>query len=186
MSPLLGDLLALAGGSLVILWWSRKALRRPGGHGFYRFFAWEGILGLVVLNHGPWGEDPYSWNQTLSWFLMLLSIFLVVHGLLALRRAGAASEARGDDSLYDFEKTTALVTGGIFQYIRHPMYSSLLALAWGAYFQAPSWPGTVLAALASLFLLLTALTDEKECLAYFGDDYAAYMRRTRRFIPFLF
>ena len=186
MTALQVDLLAFTLGSLIVLWWSRKALRRPGGHGFYRFFAWEAILGLIVLNRGPWGEHPDSWYQSLSWLFMLLSIFLVFHGHLALRRQGSASPARGDDSLYEFEKTTTLVTGGIFQYIRHPMYSSLLALTWGAYFQSPSWPGTAVAAIASFFLLLTALTDEKECLAYFGADYAAYMQRTRRFIPFLF
>ena len=34
-------------------------------------------------------------------------------------------------------------------------------------------------------LWLTATTDERECLAYFGPEYAAYMQRTKRFIPFL-
>jgi len=117
---------------------------------------------------------------------MLVSIFLVIRGHGALRRQGAASEARADGTLYAFEKTTALVTTGIFRYIRHPMYASLLALAWGVYFQAPSWPGSALAGIASLLLVLTARADENECLAYFGAPYAAYMRRTRRFIPYLY
>jgi hypothetical protein len=29
---------------------SRKSLRVPGSHGFYRFFAWEIILALFLLN----------------------------------------------------------------------------------------------------------------------------------------
>ncbi|WP_153130243.1 methyltransferase family protein [Dechloromonas hortensis] len=186
MTSDLSDLTLFIIGTVTLVWLSRKSLRRPGRHGFYRFFAWEMILGLVLLNRGPWGENPASLHQSVSWMLMLLSILLVVLGHNALRRQGAASEARDDDALYAFEKTTALVTGGIFQYIRHPMYTSLLALAWGAYFQAPSWPGTALAALASLLLLLTAKADENECLAYFGQPYADYMQRTRRFIPYLF
>ena len=60
-----------------------------------------------------------------------------------------------------------------------------VALAWGAYFQDPSLPGTLLALSASVALWLTATTDERECLAYFGPEYAAYMQRTKRFIPFL-
>ena len=39
--------------------------------------------------------------------------------------------------------------------------------------------------MATLFLFLTALRDEKECLAHFGDTYRDYMRGTRRFIPFV-
>jgi len=33
---------------------------------------------------------------------------------------------------------------------------------------------------------LTALADEKECVAFFGGEYLDYKRRTRRFIPFVF
>ncbi|MBL8430827.1 MAG: hypothetical protein JNK80_00360, partial [Dechloromonas sp.] len=57
------DLLLLAAGTLVLLWLSRKPLRHPGRHGFYRFFVWEAILGLIVLNRQPWGEQPSSVHQ---------------------------------------------------------------------------------------------------------------------------
>lgn len=173
-------------GTLVIAWLSRKALRHPGRHGFYRFFVWEAILALFVMNQEPWGEKPFSPHQIASWVLMSLSIYLVILGHGALRRQGAASEARGEGDLYEFEKTTQLVTSGVFAYIRHPMYTSLLALAWGAFFQAPSWPGVAVAALASIFLVLTAQADEMECLAYFGEPYQRYMKQTRRFIPHIF
>jgi protein-S-isoprenylcysteine O-methyltransferase Ste14 len=43
-----------------------------------------------------------------------------------------------------------------------------------------------LAAAATLFLVITAQTEEAEDLLYFGPAYEAYMRRTKRFIPFLF
>ena len=180
------DIAAFLLGSGLILWWSRKSLRAPGAHGFYRFFAWEAILGLLVLNHEPWGKEPFSAHQIASWILMMISILLVQQGISRLRRSGDASPERDDGALYEFEKTTTLVTKGIYGHIRHPMYTSLLALAWGAYLQDPSWTGTVIAALASFFLLLTAKADERECLAYFGQAYADYMQRTRRFIPGLF
>ena len=44
--------------------------------------------------------------------------------------------------------------------------------------------GLAVAAVSTLFLGLTATADERECLAYFGQPYADYMRRTpRRFFP---
>lgn len=186
MNPWLIDLFILLSGTAVLLWLSRKALRNPGGHGFYRFFAWEGILALFVLNHRPWGEQPFSPHQIVSWLLMSLSIYLVISGYRALRQQGLASTERQDGALYEFEKTTTLVTSGIFKHIRHPMYASLLALTWGAYFQAPGVPGAVVASLSSLFLLLTAKSDERECLAYFGESYAVYMKKTRGFIPHVY
>lgn len=184
------ELFAFAFGTAVLVWLSRKPLNQPGRHGFYRFFAWEAILGLVVLNHKEWGEHPDSPHQIASWILMLTSIFLVISAVLLLKgkghkNKGQASKERDDAALYEFEKTTQLVTSGIFRYIRHPMYTSLIALAWGAFCQNPSWPGAAIAGFASVCLLLTAKADEAECLAYFGEPYAAYMKTTRRFIPYL-
>lgn len=85
-----------------------------------------------------------------------------------------------------FEKTTALITGGIYAHIRHPLYSSLLLLAWGISFKAPSLPGVLLAHVSTTFLIATARADEAECIRFFGDEYQEYMRTTKRFIPFLF
>lgn len=185
MVEFLSDPAAFAAGSAGLGWLSRKPLRQPGSHGFYRFFAWEAILGLVVLNRQEWGAFPDSAHQMAGAILLALSVILALTGLLTLRVFGKPDTRRDDGSFYEFEKTTQLVTGGIFSYIRHPMYTSLLALAWGAWLQDPGLLGALLAVLATIFLWVTARTDERECLAYFGPAYADYMRRTRRFIPFL-
>jgi protein-S-isoprenylcysteine O-methyltransferase Ste14 len=59
-------------------------------------------------------------------------------------------------------------------------------LAWGIFFKSPSWPGAVLAGLATALLTVTAITEERENLHYFGAEYQQYMRHTKRFIPYLF
>jgi len=182
----MNEIIAFLIGTAINIWLSWRSLRVPGTHGFYRFFAWEALLALIILNFEPWGQDPFSPHQLSSWLLILLSLTLVYLGVWQLKRVGRGGEERSDTTLYEFEKTTRLVTSGIYAYIRHPMYVSLLVLAWGAFLQAPSTVGSLLAALASLLLWLTALADERECLAYFGTEYADYMRRTRRFIPGLY
>ena len=45
---------------------------------------------------------------------------------------------RIDASLYAFEKTSKLVTVGLYRYICHPLYSSLFFLGWGVFFKSPS------------------------------------------------
>jgi protein-S-isoprenylcysteine O-methyltransferase Ste14 len=164
---------------------SRGALKQPGSHGFYRFFAWECILGLVLLNLAVWGDDPLAPHQLASWLLLLVSAWLPVHAVRLLRHVGKPTEARADDALFGFEKTTALVTSGAFRYIRHPMYTALICLAWGAFLKQFSWVGLVLVLAATVLMFVTALRDERECLQHFGEPYRAYMGTTRRFIPFV-
>jgi protein-S-isoprenylcysteine O-methyltransferase Ste14 len=56
----------------------------------------------------------------------------------------------------------------------------------GAFLKAPSAVGVLLLLITVTALVLTARVEERENLARFGDEYAAYMTRTRMFIPFLF
>jgi protein-S-isoprenylcysteine O-methyltransferase Ste14 len=172
--------------SVLLIFISRKSLFHPNSHGFYRFFAWECMLALVLLNALRWFKDPFSFHQIISWLLLIISIFLVAHGVYLLRLVGKPDRNRSDDKLIAFEKTSSLVTVGAYKYIRHPMYSSLLFLAWGALLKHLSWPGLVLAVFSSLFLYLTVKNDEAECLKYFGDAYRTYMQGTKMFVPFLF
>jgi protein-S-isoprenylcysteine O-methyltransferase Ste14 len=174
-------------GSAGLVYVSRASLGSPRSHGFHRFFAWEAILGLFLLNVDVWFADPFAWHQCIAWVLLFVCVLPVVWGTALLRQAGKPAAAREQDSsLLAFEKTTQLVTSGIYRYIRHPLYCSLLLLAWGIFFKLPSWAGACLAVGATVFLILTARADEAECVRYFGAQYEAYMRTTRRFIPFIY
>lgn len=171
--------------SLGIAWISRSSLGKVRSHGFYRFFAWEAILALILLNLDRWFYQPFRINQLVSWVLLIASLFLVILGVQLLRKAGKSDEKRRDPALVGIEKTTELVTSGVYAYIRHPLYSSLLFLTWGVFFKKLSWLGFSLAGLATLFLWLTARMEEVENIAYFGPVYERYMERTRMLIPFL-
>ena len=179
--------MAFAALSVPIIYVSRAALRAPGSHGFYRFFAWELILALVLLNLPVWFHDPFTWHQVISWVLLIVCCVPLVFGVRTLISRGKPVERReGDASLLAFEKTSTLVTTGIYHYIRHPLYSSLLILAWGVSFKDPSLLGGLLALAATLALIATAKADEAECTRFFGPAYCDYMRQTRMFVPFLF
>jgi protein-S-isoprenylcysteine O-methyltransferase Ste14 len=166
---------------------SRASFRGPRSHGFYRFFAWELIVAMLLLNLDGWFHNPASWHQLLSWFLLTVSIVPFAFGVSSLTTKGGAVKHRADDEqLLGFEKTTNLVTTGIYHYIRHPLYSSLLILAWGIFFKSVTWPGALLVLAATWSLRATAKADEAECIRLFGAHYQAYMKRTKMFVPFLF
>lgn len=173
-------------GTLLLLALSWQALRRPRSHGFYRFFAWEAILALLVLNGPLWFVDRFAAHQLASWALLFASLLVLFPGLHQLRRMGRPDGQRQDAELFAFERTSQLVTSGIYSHIRHPLYASLLLLAWGAALKQPNGLSWSLALLASLALWLTAKCDEAECLLQFGEAYRDYMQRSRMFIPWLF
>ena len=180
------DYLPFFFGTACFSWISRHALFNPRAHGFYRFFAWEAILALVLMNFPRWTEDPFAPHQLVSWALLIVSAFLVLQGLHLLVNLGKPAASRADTDLFAFERTSELVTTGVFRYIRHPMYASLMWLGGGAFLKHPSRTGLALTIGACAFLVATAIAEERENLAGFGAAYAAYMKSTKRFVPFLF
>ena len=173
--------------SILIIIISQKSLRSPQSHGFFRFFAWECIAALFAINIQNWFLKPFAWYQVVSWILLIASIIPLAFGIRSLIKKGKPTLQReGEPQLLAFEKTSTLVTTGIYRHIRHPLYSSLLFLTWGIFFKDPSLAGVALARVSSVFLFSTAKADELECLQFFGSEYQEDMHRTKRFIPLIF
>jgi protein-S-isoprenylcysteine O-methyltransferase Ste14 len=173
-------------GTLIILYLSWDSLRAYKSHGFFRFFAWISILALLTINIEHWFSDPFSAVHIAAWILLMVSLYLVVHAIILIKRRGSHDPTRRDVPLFEVEKTTELITTGIYAYIRHPLYSSLLFLAWGIALKNITWLTGILALIATGFLTATARADEVESINYFGPAYEKYMQKTRRFIPFIF
>ncbi len=77
-------IIIFAGLSAALAYVSRASLKARRSHGFYRFFAWECILGLFLLNFitfRQWFGDPFSVRQLTSWFLLIGSIVPAMHGV---------------------------------------------------------------------------------------------------------
>jgi protein-S-isoprenylcysteine O-methyltransferase Ste14 len=169
-----------------LLYISRKSLRVLRSHGFYRFFAWEAILALVLVNSGTWFSDPLSALHIVSWVLLMVSLLMLAQGLSLILRIGKPYSHREDESLLPFERTSVLIMVGLYRYIRHPLNGSLLFLAWGAFLKQTVWYSWCLVGVATVFLIATAKADEAECIRHFGPSYHEYMSGTKMFIPYLF
>ena len=179
----------VSAGLVAVSWRSLKASR---SHGFARFFAWEALAGVVLLNVPVWITNPFSPRQIISWLLLFGSIPVAIHGFWLLKQIGKpqkSSRQPGSEAEavnFAFENTSTLVTIGAYHYIRHPLYASLLILGAGAWLKEISLPSTILFAIEVVCLYVTARLEENENQARFGQSYAAYMQKTRMFIPFLF
>ena len=165
-------------GSCANLGFSWRYLRRPYLHGFYRFFAFQSILLLIFANWRRWFLNPFTKRQLLSWSLLSGSALLAWHGFHLLSVAGKPQGA--------IENTTRLVRTGVYRYIRHPLYASLLLFGAGAFLKGMTvHTSLVLIGLLSA-LYATARVEENENMIQFGGEYAAYRESSKFFIPYLF
>ena len=79
----------------------------------------------------------------------------------------------------------ALVTGGIYRYIRHPQYTGLMLMSLGMILDWATLPMLILFPIMAAVYYRLARREENDMIAEFGDEYRAYMKRTRRFIPYV-
>ncbi len=84
----------------------------------------------------------------------------------------------------EFREKHTLVTGGVFRYVRHPMYSAHLLWGIAQVLLIHNW----IAGLASLviffpFYILRVRREEQKMLEQFGEEYRTYMSHTGRISP---
>jgi protein-S-isoprenylcysteine O-methyltransferase Ste14 len=75
---------------------------------------------------------------------------------------------------------------GVYRYIRHPLYVSLILLGLGVLFKQLSGIGALLALVNVGAILATARREEKEMVDRFGSEYTTYMQETKMFIPHIY
>lgn len=77
-----------------------------------------------------------------------------------------------------------LITGGVYHYVRHPMYSAFFLWALAQLILIPNWIAGPAGFIG--FGILYAFRvgrEEAMMLDTFGDEYRAYMARTARIVP---
>jgi protein-S-isoprenylcysteine O-methyltransferase Ste14 len=170
-------LVIIAGTILIILFSWFLSIKFKRYHGIVRFFAFESIFILVLLNIRVWFVNPFSILQLASWILLFISVYVVITGFLLLKREGKPDS--------NFENTSLLVKSGLYGYIRHPLYLSIFLLGTGIMLKDPAPLQLMLAVINLVAVYFTARIEEQEMIAKFGDEYRSYMKETKMFIPFI-
>jgi protein-S-isoprenylcysteine O-methyltransferase Ste14 len=161
---------------LVIFTWF-LSLRFRRYHGIARFFAFESIFIMVIMNYSVWFKNPFSPLQILSWLFLCISPYFAFDGYITLKKHGKPDN--------NFENTSRLVSTGIYHYIRHPLYLSVFMLGTGVMLKDPGVIQLILGLINLAAIFITAKIEEKEMIDKFGTEYLEYMKDTKMFIPFL-
>ena len=141
----------------------------------WAFVAGQVVL-LVILVLLP-GRDDWptpSWLWMVGQVVVLAGFVLMIVASLRLGRGLTATPvpaARGQ-----------LVTGGLYRYVRHPIYTGVLLVVAGLTLRSGSFVTLAVAAVTVVFFDRKARWEEAQLRERY-PDYADYAAHTRRFVP---
>jgi protein-S-isoprenylcysteine O-methyltransferase Ste14 len=160
----------------------RAARRREG----FWARAVEGVFSLLLValilhvcfRGGRLRAFAFASPRWLRWTGLALGVASV--GLFAWTHAtlgrfwSTALQLRGEHRL---------ITAGPYARIRHPMYTAIVGWLASLGLVSGSWVPLVFASLSALNFMHRIPPEEEMMLQRFGDEYRAYMKRTRRLLP---
>lgn len=112
---------------------------------------------------------------------MTILVIGIAIGLLAIQ-----THENGNFNIRpDIKENCSLVTHGIYSYIRHPMYLSVLVSMFGVAFIYFTYYEFALYILLLLTLLIKLFYEESLWKCH-NPAYLEYMAKTKRLIPFIF
>jgi len=77
-----------------------------------------------------------------------------------------------------------LITKGLFKWVRHPMYASLVLIAVSQIFMLQNWiVGPAFLVLAIPFYIHHVQREEQQLIMHFGNEYLLYMEQTNALFP---
>jgi protein-S-isoprenylcysteine O-methyltransferase Ste14 len=122
-------------------------------------------------------EVPFGVRAGIGLALLVVGVATAISGVVSFRRAKTTVNPLQP------EKASSLVSSGMFQYTRNPMYLGMATalLGWAAYLA--SWPALLGVPLFVLYINRFQIVPEERVMAsLFGADYAAYKEKVRRWI----
>jgi protein-S-isoprenylcysteine O-methyltransferase Ste14 len=157
---------------------SRLPALGPRGEGWV---IGQGVLLALVAVLGLPGLADLPPVDGAGWALLGLGLVLLAGGV-GIGLAGIRALGRHLTAVPRPKRDASLVETGIYGAIRHPLYVAVVAAALGWAVAMGSIPSAVVAIVLGVWLDAKARREEDWLLEAY-PEYAAYRRRTSRFIP---
>lgn len=142
------------------------------------------LLSLVLAWLPPYldGRDLWTLGRPIIPYVGLM-LFVLGAGL---RVAPVFVLGRRFSGLVAIQEGHRLKTNGLYRFVRHPSYAGLLMSCAGFVLIFRCWLGLLIVAGLWLVILARIRAEEALLLNAFGEEYAAYRRRTWRLIPWVY
>jgi protein-S-isoprenylcysteine O-methyltransferase Ste14 len=146
------------------------------------FLVGPGIVAGLI----PWWFTGWRVREPVPYWapMRVLGVILLAAGLFALVQAFVRFVVEGLGTPAPIAAPERLVVGGLYRYVRNPMYVAVLAIIVG---QALILDQLVLLPYAATFWLITAAFvrwyEEPALTRRFGADYEVYRRAVPAWLP---
>jgi protein-S-isoprenylcysteine O-methyltransferase Ste14 len=131
---------------------------------------WVGAVNLPNLFGGA------HWLKIASLLVMIVGLAIRWTAVISLGKAFSANVA--------ILETQTVKTSGLYRFVRHPSYLGLLLILAAVGLHTRNWLAFGIAVIPTTAALLYRIHVEEAALnSAFGDEYAAYSKRTKRLIP---
>jgi protein-S-isoprenylcysteine O-methyltransferase len=141
------------------------------------FTVFVSIILAFSFGYSGIGVLP-DWAFYLGIFLMFLGVLVRQWAIAVLGQFFSLTVRVAEDH--------RVVVKGPYRLVRHPSYAGVLITFIGLALAVQSWGALlVLLGIFSLSFGYRMRVEEKALLSELGEDYANYMKRTKRIIPYL-
>ena len=139
-------------------------------------------LGIIPAVYVFTGQPHFASYPLQTW--QVFAGGLVFLAALYLFRRTHSALGRNWSVTLEVRENHALITDGIYRYVRHPMYSAFWLWAIAQAFLLPNWVAgfSGIVGFGTLYLIRVR-PEEQMMLEAFGSTYAEYAERTGRVFP---
>ncbi len=137
------------------------------------------MIGKNLLEGILWG---HTLVQHIGYLGMYINVVLSLTGIIMI--------ANGWYNIYHkyWSKASGkgkVVKTGIYRYIRHPQYTGFIMITLGMICEWATLPMLIMWPFVIALYVRLAKREEKDMIKEFGEEYMLYMKKTKRFIPFV-
>jgi protein-S-isoprenylcysteine O-methyltransferase Ste14 len=119
-------------------------------------------------------------------YFFYIGIALMILGII-IRQWAIATLGRFFALTVRITEDHKVVSNGPYRLVRHPSYTGLLLSFCGLALALESWGALLVILLVYAIVIGYRMSVEEKLLeAQLGDDYRAYMKRTKRLIPYIY
>lgn len=145
------------------------------------FSMW--LISWVIGSNLPegilWGHTLVQYIGRLGMYIGIvlagIALFLILNGWHNIYKKYWSKE----------NGSGTLVTSGVYRYIRHPQYTGLLLLSISMILNWATLSLLIMFPVIVFMYVRLAKREERDMLNEFGDEYRSYMKKTKRFIPYI-
>jgi protein-S-isoprenylcysteine O-methyltransferase Ste14 len=138
------------------------------------------VLAILLTRLGAFhdhGLDSDPWRAGVGLVLFAVGLAFAIWARVHIGRNWGSPMSQKNEP--------ELVTSGPYRRVRHPIYTGILLAGIGTAV-ALSWAWLIAVTLAGIYVIYSAVVEERNLTAQFPETYPAYKHTTKMLIPFIF